>query len=137
MTTALDTSVLLDVFIPDPTFSVVAQHALERCDLAGSVVIGEAVYAELAAYFSTKTQLDDTLRASDIAVIGSGLDAIFAAGRAWKSYRTAGGKRDRIVTDFMIGGHALKQADRLLTRDQDFFHQHFRGLVVTTPSDFA
>jgi predicted nucleic acid-binding protein len=129
--------VLLDVFIPDPTFAVASQHAIERCDLDGSLVIGEAVYAEPAAYFPSKSQLDDTLRASDIAVLGSGLDAIFSAGRAWKSYRAAGGKRERIVTDFMIGGHALKQADRLLTRDHGFYRQHFRGLVVTIPSDFA
>lgn len=137
MTTALDTSVLLDVFIPDRTFGAASQHAIERCDLAGSLVVGEAVYAELAAFFSSKDQLDHTLRESDIAVIGSGLDAIFATGRTWKAYRTAGGKRDRIATDFMIGGHALKQADRLLTRNQGFYRQHFRGLVVTTPSDFA
>jgi len=137
VTTALDTSVLLDVFMPDPVFAAASQLAIERCDLAGSLVIGEAVYAELSAYFPSKEQLDRTLRESDIAVIGSGLDAIFAAGRAWKAHRTAGGKRDRIVTDFMIGGHALKQADRLLTRDHGFYRQHFRGLVVTTPSDFA
>lgn len=137
MTTALDTSVLLDVFIPDPAFAAASQRAIERCDLDGSLVVGETVYAELAAHFSSKDQLDHTLRESDIAVIGSGLDAIFAAGRAWKAHRVAGGKRDRIATDFMIGGHALKQADRLLTRDQGFYRQHFRGLVVTTPSDFA
>jgi predicted nucleic acid-binding protein len=137
VTTALDTSVLLDVFIPDPVFGVLSERALERCDLEGSMVIGEAVYAELAAYFSTKDQLDHILRASDIAVIGSGLDALFAAGRVWKAHRIAGGRRDRIATDFMIGGHALKQADRLLTRDQGFYRQHFRGLIVTTPNDLA
>lgn len=137
MTTALDTGVLLDVFIPDPTFAAASQHAIERGDLEGSLVIGEAVYAELAAYFLSKDQLEHTLRASDIAVIGSGLDALFAAGRAWKAYRAAGGKRDRLATDFMIGGHALKQADRLLTRDQGFYRQHFRGLVVATPGDFT
>lgn len=137
MTTALDTSVLLDVFIPDPVFGTHSQRALEQCDLEGSMVIGEVVYAELAAYFSSKEQLDRTLRESDIAVIGSGLDALFAAGRAWKAHRAAGGKRYRIATDFMIGGHAMKQADRLLTRDQGFYRQHFRGLVVTAPGDFA
>jgi predicted nucleic acid-binding protein len=137
VTTALDTSVLLDVFMPDPAFAAGSQRAIEQCDLAGSLVVGEAVYAELAAYFSSKEQLEHTLRASDITVIGSGLDALFAGGRAWKAHRAAGGKRDRIVIDFMIGGHALKQADRLLTRDQGFYRQHFRGLVVTTPGDFT
>lgn len=137
MTTALDTSVLLDVFMPDPVFAATSQLVIERCDLAGSLVIGEAVYAELSVYFPSKEQLDRSLRESDIAVIGSGLDAVFSAGRAWKAHRTAGGKRDRIVTDFLIGGHALKQADRLLPRDHGFYRQHFRGLLVTTPSDFV
>jgi hypothetical protein len=128
---------LLDVFIPDPVFGARSVRALQRCDLEGSLVIGEAVYAELAAYFNAKEQLDRTLRESDIAVTGSGLDAIYSAGRAWKAHRAAGGKRDRIVTDFMIGGHALKQADRLLTRDQGFYRQHFHSLVVITPTDIA
>lgn len=136
MTTGLDTNVLLDVFIPDPSFAAASQHAIERCDYEGSLIIGETVYAELAAFFTSKDQLDHTLRESDIAVIGSGLDALYVAGRAWRSYRSAGGKRDRIATDFMVGGHALKQTDRLLTRDHGFYRQHFRGLIVVSPADF-
>ncbi len=137
MITAIDTSVLLDVFIPDPVFGPASRQALEHCDLAGSSVICEAVYAELAAYFSSADQLNHALGTCDIAVIGGNLEAVFAAGRAWKAYRLAGGKRERIMTDFLIGGHALKLADRLLTRDRGFYRQYFRGLPVVTPADCA
>lgn len=137
MITAVDTSVLLDVYIPDPVFGPASRRALEQCDLAGSSVICEGVYGELAAYFPTAAQLNHALQECDIAVTGGSLDAAFAAGRAWKAYRQAGGKRDRIITDFLIGGHALKRTDRLLTRDQGFYRQHFRGLTVVTPAEFA
>lgn len=137
MITAIDTSVLLDVFIPDPVFGPASRLALEQCDLAGRSVVCEAGYAELAAYFSSAAQLNHALEECDIAVIGGNLEAGFAAGRAWKAYRLAGGKRERIITDFLIGGYALMQADRLLTRDRGFYRQHFRGLRVVTPADCA
>jgi len=35
------------------------------------------------------------------------------AGQAWKQYRLNGEKRDRVIADFLIGVHAMKQCDRL------------------------
>lgn len=55
------------------------------------------------------------------------------AGTIWRQYRLAGGTRKRIAADFMIGAHALTQADRLLTRDKGFFRDHFAPLAVLTP----
>jgi predicted nucleic acid-binding protein len=57
-----------------------------------------------------------------------------AAAAAWKSYRARGGKRQRVVADFLIGAHALTQSDRLLTRDRGFYRAYFSRLRVLDPS---
>ena len=45
---------------------------------------------------------------------------------SWK----AGGKRERILSDFLIGAHALHEEDWLLTRDRGFYHTYFSGLQI-------
>jgi len=39
-----------------------------------------------------------------------------------------------VVADFLIGAHALEQAERLLTRDRGFHRQAFSDLVIVDPS---
>lgn len=53
---------------------------------------------------------------------------------AWAEYRRAGGQRERVVADFVVGAHGTEQADRLLTRDRGFYGGRFPGLVVLDPS---
>lgn len=40
----------------------------------------------------------------------------------------------RVLPDFLIGAHALHQADRLLTRDPRFHRSYLPGLVILDPS---
>jgi hypothetical protein len=60
--------------------------------------------------------------------------AALGAGSAWRAYRERGGRTTRLVADFLIGAHALSQADRLLTRDRGFYRSYFGRLPVLDPS---
>ena len=130
MITFVDTNVLLDVFLPDPEFGEQSAEHLEQSFSEGSLVINEVIYAELAPQFSTRLLLDKTLTKLGIRIISIDTETAYSAGIAWQQYRKAGGKRERILSDFLIGAHALTHADRLLTRDRGFYKKYFKNLKV-------
>jgi hypothetical protein len=132
--TAVDTSVLLDIFFDEPGFRPPSLTALRACLAEGPVVACDVVWAEVRAVFG-----DDDAAARALAgfpVIYSAIDLRSAsrAGAAWGSYRSGGGPRDRVVADFLVGAHAREQADRLLTRDRGFHRAAFAGLEIVDPS---
>lgn len=43
--------------------------------------------------------------------------------------REAGGPRDRTITDFLIGAHAVAVADDFLTRDRGLYPTYFPELM--------
>ncbi len=43
------------------------------------------------------------------------------------------GPRKRTAPDFLIGAHAITQANALLTTDAGFYRQYFAGLAVGAP----
>ncbi len=108
-------------FFAGPEHGESSAEALERAFQEGSLVTNGLVYAELAPKFETQKALDDVLEGLSLRILGVGRDVAFSAGRAWQAYRKAGGKRDRILPDFLIGAHAGSVAERLLTRDRGFY----------------
>jgi len=130
MITFVDTNVLLDVFLPDPQWGEKSKQALDQAYADGSLVINEIIYAELAPQFREKRLLDETIKTLGIRVVLLDLESAYAAGTKWKKHLDAGGKRDRVLADFLIGAHAERIAQRLLTRDRGFYKKYFSALTL-------
>jgi predicted nucleic acid-binding protein len=130
MITALDTNILLDILLPNEQFYDLSARALEDATAEGSLVVCDLVYAELCAHFASQRHCDEFLGENGIKVESLGRDASFLASRTWRKYRSQGGKRNRILSDFLIGAHAQTQASGLLTRDRGFYREMFPSLML-------
>ena len=135
MITAVDTSVLLDVFGGDPAFLERSLSALRRTLADGPLVACDVVWAEVIAAFGDPATATRALGRIPVDFSASASEAAAAAGSAWRGYRAGGGPRTRVVADFLVGAHALEQADRLLTRDRGFHRTAFKGLAIVDPTD--
>lgn len=122
------------------------------------MIISEVVYAELASRFPSPTALDTFLSDVRLRLEPSHPAALQRAAQAWQVYLaqrqlglqcpscgqrqtlscpacgTAIVPRQHILSDFIIGGHALTQADRLLTRDLGYYRNHFPNLPIVSSS---
>ena len=134
MITAVDTSVLLDVFLPDETFGPGSAEWLRAAYDRGAIIVCEVVYAELAPAFPDRGSLDEALGRISATISPLGASITYDAGRRWLQYRRAGGKRSRIITDFLIGAHAAAAAERFLTRNRGFYRTYFPELAERIPS---
>ena len=133
MITAVDTNILIDIIIGSERFRPMSVAALGRASAQGVAVISDIVYAEVCTAFDRREQCDEFLAEFNIKVEALDPGSSFIASRSWISYLGSGGKKLRILPDFLIAAHASNQADRLLTRDHGFFKGHFPRLNVVGP----
>jgi len=130
--TAVDSSVLFDIVKGAPGASA-AQAGLERALARGSLCVCAVVIAELGRYFSDEQDLREFLLACQIDHDAMSMDTALEAARIMRGYAKNKGPRERTAPDFLIGAHAIRQADALLTTDAGFFRNYFTSLTVTTP----
>ena len=132
MKTAVDSSVLFDLVKGAPG-AAAAQTALEAALAQGSLCVCAVVIAELGRYFSSEQDLREFLQACQIDHDPLTMDAALEAARIMRGYAKNKGPRERTAPDFLIGAHAIQQADALLTTDAGFFRHYFEGLRVVAP----
>jgi predicted nucleic acid-binding protein len=136
MKTALDTNILSAVWSGERSAHHVAA-ALEAAKQKGLLVLSGPAYAECLAHpFFTEEQIRFFMKEAGILTDLPLLDAVWMeAGRRYRQYaiRRRQSHHDsprRILPDFLIGAHALLQADRLMTLDDTFFRRHFPELTL-------
>ena len=132
MKSAVDSSLLFDIVKGAPG-AAAAQTALEAALARGSVCVCAVVVAELGRYFADEQDLRDFLAACQIDHDPLSMESALEAARIMRSYARNKGPRERVAPDFLIGAHALVQADALLTTDAGFFRHYFEGLNVVSP----
>ena len=129
MIAAVDTNILLDIFIPSDLFGPESRELVNTAQEAGDVIVCDVVYAELVPAFGNRASLDEALREVNITASSIDTSIAYEAGLRWTRYRRVGGPKERIMADFLIGAHALAEADSLLTRDRGFYGTYFPELA--------
>ena len=131
--TLVDSNVLLDVFSENEPWVAWSKQQLERAARRGPVFINDVIYAEISLQFAAFEALDAALKEILIDVLPMPRPALFLAGKAFRQYRTAGGLRTGVLSDFFIGAHATVQNIPILTRDVRRYRHYFPAVVLIAP----
>lgn len=136
MRSAVDSSVLLDVLLPDPVFGPDSATALREAIDSGVVVACEIVWAEVRAAFSNDEEFNQAIEKLGVQFDGVGSQAAAMAGALWRQYRSRAkdSARAHLIPDFVVGAHALLQTETLLGRDRGFYRRYFTNLKLIDPS---
>lgn len=131
--TVVDSSVWLDVITADLNWGDWSHAHLTEAAMRGAMILNAVILAEIALRFSRREALHGALPSmATIEEIPPG--AAFLAGHAHANHRRAGGSRQAILPDFLIGAHAAVTGRPLLTRDARRVAAHIPGVRVIAPS---
>jgi predicted nucleic acid-binding protein len=136
LATFVDSSVLLDVFTENQHWLSWSRQQLTQAAQRGAIVVNAIVLAEIAPRFPRIEELRSALPSMTvIEEIPTG--AAFLAGHAHADYRRAGGAREAILPDFVIGAHAAVTDRPLLTRDPRRVATYIPGATLIFPEDLS
>jgi len=137
MTSAVDSNIFIALWDVDNALHLQAQSILDESLRHGNLVVAAPVYAELLSFPKrTEVFLDYFLKETGINVDWEMKESDWrTAGRAFQRYAARRRKHGdagprRILTDFLIGAHALRRGYRLLTLDDRLYRAAFPRLAI-------
>jgi predicted nucleic acid-binding protein len=129
---AIDSSVLLDLLADGPEADA-AEVCLRQSLSVGPVVICDVVLAEICTALRDGSEALGALEEMSIRFDPLEPKSALRAGEMQRRYRQRGSGHARTIPDFLIGAHALMQCDGLITRDDTFYRDYFKGLKLIVP----
>lgn len=136
MRTAIDTNVLSAIWSKENSLGTILEK-LDQAIAEGALAICPVVWAEAHAYPGiSANDIERFLQATDITVDFRLEQQVWQqAAERFRAYATRRRKSNgdsprRLLTDFLVGAHALVQADRLLTLDAGIYRRNFPELPL-------
>src|SRR5712671_1070725 len=108
---------MLDILTADAKWLEWSTGQFRAAIAEGPILLNPILYAELAAGFDSRADLDHWLRPALFKRLPLPYEAGFRASRAFLEYRKAGGTKSSPLPDFFIGAHAEHAGFTLVTRD--------------------
>lgn len=131
MNTAIDSSVILSIYKAEPN-GILWLEKLVALRKSSRLVACDIVIAETRPALPSDEVHLHQLEKLGVRFLPISFEAACRAGQIHQAYRAAGGRRDRLVADFLVGAHALLQADQLATDDDGFMRKYFEPLNLVT-----
>ena len=132
MITAVDTSVLIAIYKGE-TDGKPWLDLLQEQSRLGRLLACEVVVAEFSAL--ARSRKETVAFFEDLGITFDALlpEAALLAGETFHLYRKAGGPREHLIPDFLIGAHAQLQAGQIAAADRGYLRRYFSKLRVLKP----
>jgi predicted nucleic acid-binding protein len=130
----VDTNVLVDVWQDDPDWADWSVAQLRAQAQLHVLVMNPVIYAELSLNFHAIETLNDRLEELELEMLEIPRPALFLAGKAFLTYRRAGGRRTNVLADFFIGAQAAVFGCAILTRNPARYRSYFPTVELITPA---
>lgn len=133
MATFVDTNILIYALKSQTYLNAWSIETLNVYRKIGALLVDPIVYAELAGGFESQAGIDRALGKLDIQISHCSEAALFAASRAFKTYKARGGTKSNVLPDFLIGANANASQMPLITRDTARYATYFPDLQLIAP----
>lgn len=133
MATMIDTNVLVDLTLPADDWHEWSRSKVYSAFKDGPIIINPIIYAEFSVRYRNMDEVERLLPQDEFRRENLPWHAAFAAGAAFRLYKRAGGGRERVLPDFLIGAHAAIRGYRVLTRDPKGYRSYFPSLDIVSP----
>jgi hypothetical protein len=129
----VDSNVILDVFLDDPTWADWSESTLEEYAQYAKLSINSIVYSEVSIGFERIEDVESALSKAGFQMLEIPKEALFLAGKAFLKYKKEKGVKKSPLPDFYIGAQAAVLDFTLITRDVARYRTYFPSIRLVSP----